>query len=77
MPELAIKNYGKQIAEGLLYLHSNNIIHRDLKLANLLLQGDTVKIADFGLATQLTDSAEECSTLCGTPNYISPEILNN
>ena len=64
------------IVEGLSYLHSKNILHRDLKLGNILLSADrTAKIADFGLAAQLTDLSEERSTLCGTPNYISPEVI--
>lgn len=59
------------------YLHSNKILHRDLKLGNILLvDDDTIKICDFGLAVQLKDLTEERDTLCGTPNYISPEILN-
>ena len=52
-------------------------MHRDLKLSNILIT-DTknIKIIDFGLAVQLTDFNEERQTLCGTPNYISPEVIN-
>lgn len=46
-------------------------------MANVLLKQDVLKIADFGLAVKLLDDTEERTTLCGTPNYISPEILNN
>nr|CAG4638347.1 EOG090X03P9 [Cyclestheria hislopi] len=64
-----------QVVEGMLYLHSQNILHRDLSLANLLLARDMkVKIADFGLATQLSRPDEKHMTMCGTPNYISPEV---
>ncbi|KAK9508910.1 hypothetical protein O3M35_006351 [Rhynocoris fuscipes] len=64
-----------QVVEGLLYLHSHNIIHRDLSLANLLLTKEMrIKIADFGLATQLKGPDEKHMTMCGTPNYISPEV---
>lgn len=65
-----------QIVEGVKYLHDNMIIHRDLKLANIMLteQGD-IKIGDFGLAVQLKNFSEERETICGTPNYMSPEIL--
>ena len=67
----------KQIAEGVKYLHDNNIIHRDLKPGNLMLteQGN-IKIGDFGIAVQLKDITEERETMCGTVNYISPEIFN-
>ncbi|KAF7473273.1 serine/threonine-protein kinase PLK4 [Marmota monax] len=64
-----------QIITGMLYLHSHGILHRDLTLSNLLLTRNmNIKIADFGLATQLTMPHEKHYTLCGTPNYISPEI---
>lgn len=53
-------------------------MHRDLKLSNILLtEKNQVKIIDFGLAVQLTDLTEERETLCGTPNYISPEVILN
>ncbi|XP_033097627.1 serine/threonine-protein kinase PLK4-like [Anneissia japonica] len=64
-----------QIVIGLLYLHSHGILHRDLTLANILLTKDlNCKIADFGLATKLNLPSEKHYTMCGTPNYISPEI---
>lgn len=64
-----------QIITGMLYLHSHGILHRDLTLSNLLLTRNmNIKIADFGLATQLKMPHEKHYTLCGTPNYISPEI---
>lgn len=66
-----------ELALGLKYLHDRSIIHRDLKLGNILLANDhTVKICDFGLAAKLTHTESEKNTICGTPNYISPEILN-
>lgn len=64
-----------QIITGMLYLHSHGILHRDLTLSNLLLTNNmNIKIADFGLATQLKMPHEKHYTMCGTPNYISPEI---
>lgn len=72
-----------QVVEGLLYLHQNQIMHRDLSLSNLLVMECKcqqltpahlhVKLADFGLAT-LSRPNEKHMTLCGTPNYISPEV---
>lgn len=65
----------RQIVDGLKYLHAHNILHRDMKLPNLLVTADMrVKIADFGLATQLSRPDEPHMTMCGTPNYISPEV---
>jgi len=67
----------KQILEACVYLHSARIIHRDLKLGNLFLNDELeIKIGDFGLATQLGYDGERKRTLCGTPNYIAPEVLN-
>lgn len=69
--------YVKQILSGVQYLHNNKIIHRDLKLGNLFLNDDLqIKIGDFGLATKIEYEGERKKTLCGTPNYIAPEILN-
>ncbi|XP_017784304.1 PREDICTED: serine/threonine-protein kinase polo [Nicrophorus vespilloides] len=69
--------YMKQILSGVHYLHINNIIHRDLKLGNLFLNDFLqVKIGDFGLAAKIEYDGERKKTLCGTPNYIAPEILN-
>lgn len=65
-----------QILEGVKYLHDHHIIHRDLKLGNLFLNENlNVKIGDFGLATKIEFEGERKKTLCGTPNYIAPEIL--
>lgn len=64
-----------QIVKGMLYLHTHGIMHRDLTLSNLLLTSSmNIKIADFGLATQLKLPSEKHFTMCGTPNYISPEV---
>nr|XP_003699289.1 PREDICTED: serine/threonine-protein kinase polo [Megachile rotundata] len=76
LTECETRYYMKQILEGVNYLHQNRIIHRDLKLGNLFLNDDLqVKIGDFGLATRLEHDGERKKTLCGTPNYIAPEIL--
>ncbi|XP_046626383.1 serine/threonine-protein kinase PLK4 isoform X1 [Neodiprion virginianus] len=75
LPEEHASRILNQVVQGLLYLHSHQILHRDMSLSNLLLTRDMqVKIADFGLATQLTRPDEKHLTMCGTPNYISPEV---
>lgn len=67
-----------QIVKGMLYLHTHGILHRDLTLSNLLLTSNmNIKIADFGLAAQLKLPNEKHFTMCGTPNYISPEVATH
>jgi polo-like kinase 1 len=74
--ELEAKCYIVQIISALKYLHAHRIIHRDLKLGNLFLSAKMeLKIGDFGLATKLEFDGERKRTICGTPNYIAPEIL--
>ncbi|KAM4594486.1 serine/threonine-protein kinase PLK1 [Fundulus diaphanus] len=68
--------YMSHLLNGVQYLHNNKVIHRDLKLGNIFLNDDMeVKIGDFGLATKIQFDGERKKTLCGTPNYIAPEVL--
>jgi len=61
---------------ALKYLHRRRVLHRDLKLGNLFLDADArLKVGDFGLAAQLEHDGEKKRTICGTPNYIAPEII--
>ncbi|XP_013119238.2 serine/threonine-protein kinase PLK4 [Stomoxys calcitrans] len=77
MTESEAASIVQQVVAGLLYLHSHNIMHRDISLSNLLLSKDMhIKIADFGLATQLKQPNERHITMCGTPNFISPEVVS-
>ena len=61
--------------KSVLYLHTRQIVHWDLKLANLLLKNNIIKLADFGLAAWIVNGQDDCVSLCGTPNYMCPEIL--
>ncbi len=63
-----------KILDGLQFLHSRNIIHRDLKPANILLQGDTPRLADFGISRALrTTASSQSSNVSGTFAYMPPE----
>lgn len=65
-----------QLISGVDYMHGNRVIHRDLKLGNIFLNDNMeIKIGDFGLAAKLEFSQQKKRTMCGTPNYIAPQIV--
>ena len=76
MPEDLCRVIFKQLVDGLSYLHAHEIVHRDLKLDNILIDPsdkNRVKIIDFGFSVKAT--AEQKLTLfCGTPHYMDPDI---
>ncbi|KAL8988450.1 MAG: hypothetical protein Q9177_002483 [Variospora cf. flavescens] len=85
LPE--VRRFVIQLCGAIKYMHTRNVIHRDLKMGNLFLDRElNVKIGDFGLAAVLVNPGEHegsytkamsrRTTLCGTPNYIAPEILD-
>ncbi|KAI3413265.1 hypothetical protein GPALN_010763 [Globodera pallida] len=68
--------YAACILLGLEFLHANNIVYRDLKLDNLILDRDGyVKLADFGLCKEGMGPFDKTSTFCGTPEFLAPEVL--
>jgi|LauGreDrversion4_2_1035121.scaffolds.fasta_scaffold29774_2 serine/threonine protein kinase len=79
LTEEVAKYFFKQLIEGLAYLHhSKLIVHRDIKLDNILLDANgKIKIADFGVSRQVLSEAERMTEQCGTPAYIAPEILRD
>lgn len=74
---LEAKYYLHHIINGVHYLHiKKHIVHGDLKLSNIFLNDNMeVKIGDFGLATAISYEGDEIRKLCGTPNYMAPEIV--
>ncbi|KAJ4170025.1 cAMP-dependent protein kinase catalytic subunit [Fusarium falciforme] len=69
------KFYAAEVTLALEYLHSKNVIYRDLKPENLLLdRHGHLKITDFGFAKRVPDKTW---TLCGTPDYLAPEVVSN
>ncbi|KAI0911810.1 hypothetical protein F4823DRAFT_263288 [Ustulina deusta] len=80
LTEPEVRFYSIQIAGAIKYMHAKGIIHRDLKMGNIFLDRNmNAKIGDFGLAALLVTGKDmqtiRRTTLCGTPNYIAPEIL--
>ena len=74
IPEDEIWKYLLQILSGISYLHSNKIIHRDIKSQNILLSKGNVKIGDFGTSKKMDNTNAFTNTSLGTPYYLSPEI---
>ncbi|XP_077005994.1 serine/threonine-protein kinase PLK3 isoform X2 [Tamandua tetradactyla] len=74
--EPEVRYYLRQILSGLKYLHQRGILHRDLKLGNFFItENMELKVGDFGLASRLEPPEQRKKTICGTPNYVAPEVL--
>ena len=70
-----VADIGRQLLEGLAYLHKHGILHRDFKPANVYVtRGGTIKIGDFGVSKMLTSSTPQAATFVGTPFYMCPEL---
>ncbi|CAE8609214.1 unnamed protein product, partial [Polarella glacialis] len=76
LPEPSVLSLFVQMCEGIRYVHSCQILHRDLKTSNMLLDADRriVKIGDFGIARVLESTVAVAATMLGTPYYMSPEV---
>ncbi|XP_022998374.1 MAP3K epsilon protein kinase 1-like isoform X1 [Cucurbita maxima] len=75
-PESLVALYISQVLEGLVYLHEQGVIHRDIKGANILTTKEgLVKLADFGVATKLTEADVNTHSVVGTPYWMAPEVI--
>jgi serine/threonine protein kinase len=77
LAEKDVLDYFVQMALALHYMHSRNILHRDLKTQNIFLKNGFLKLGDFGISKILDNSMDFAQTCIGTPYYMSPELFKN
>ena len=76
LPEKTAKFIFKQLLQSLKYIHNKNIVHRDIKLDNILIDlNNNIKLCDFGVGKYISDNHELLYDQCGTPAYIAPEVV--
>ncbi|KAL7610532.1 hypothetical protein Lser_V15G10914 [Lactuca serriola] len=76
LPEPLVAFYVAQVLEGLVYLHEQGIIHRDIKGANILTTKEgVVKLVDFGVAMKLTEADVDMHFVVGSPYWMAPEVI--
>ena len=74
--ERSARNFARQVGSALAYCHANNVVHRDLKIENILIsKSGNIKIIDFGLSN-LYSPHSQLSTFCGSLYFAAPELLN-
>lgn len=77
LPETRTRHIMKQLFTAIEFLHSNKIVHRDIKAENILIDDHhNIKLSDFGFAS-VVEHDEQLTDLCGTFEYLSPEIMKN
>ena len=76
LPHAEVVRIGTAVAQALDYAHGQGVVHRDIKPDNIMLEGDRVLVADFGVARAVSEVAEKLTAtgmVVGTPTYMSPE----
>ncbi|RNF26134.1 putative protein kinase, putative,serine/threonine-protein kinase [Trypanosoma conorhini] len=83
LPPAVVRSWTRQLLTGLLYLHTQGIIHRDIKGDNLLVDTSSdpklesqIKLVDFGAARRLSDAVAQSRTVIGTPYWMAPEVVD-
>ena len=67
--------YAAEVCLALKFLHKDNILHRNLKLSNVMLSLDGhIKLVNFGVSKELPNSAATTKTFCGSPEFLAPEV---
>ncbi|EFN52208.1 hypothetical protein CHLNCDRAFT_26970 [Chlorella variabilis] len=76
LPEGVVRSVGRQLVQALHYLHTNRIIHRDMKPQNILISANgAVKLCDFGFARLMSSNTLVVTSIKGTPLYMAPELV--
>lgn len=76
LPEAQVQKIAKQLVQALYYLHSNRVIHRDMKPQNILVGAHgRVKLCDFGFARAMSSNTVVLTSIKGTPLYMAPELV--
>jgi len=76
LPEAEVSNIARQLVKALNYLHSQKVIHRDMKPQNVLIGSNgTVKLCDFGFARAMSSDTTVLTSIKGTPLYMAPELV--
>jgi len=77
LTEVLARHYWRQILLGVSYLHTNGIVHRDLKLENIIIdKQNNAKIIDFGFGNFMLTKEHLLRTFCGSPDYAAPELFH-
>eukprot|EP00401_Gymnodinium_catenatum_P004559 CAMPEP_0117524412 /NCGR_PEP_ID=MMETSP0784-20121206/35232_1 /TAXON_ID=39447 /ORGANISM="" /LENGTH=563 /DNA_ID=CAMNT_0005320559 /DNA_START=112 /DNA_END=1803 /DNA_ORIENTATION=+ len=79
LPAEMVMTWFAQIASALRYIHSEKVLHRDLKTSNIFLTAgsSTIKLGDFGISRVFEGTTDAAVTMVGTPYYMSPEVCRN